>query len=82
MMSFGDTSRRQWHLRDDEAEPIVRQEVEAGVTFFDTADMYDGGAREEVTGRLLAKLFSRREEGRGPPRSLDPRSLTAVGRSE
>jgi 1-deoxyxylulose-5-phosphate synthase len=62
MMSFGDKSRRQWHLREDEAEPIVRQAVEAGVTFFDTADMYDGGASEEVTGRLLAKLFARRED--------------------
>lgn len=62
MMSFGDTSRRQWHLREDEAEPIVGQAVEASVTFFDTADMFDGGASEEVTGRLLAKLFSRRDE--------------------
>ena len=62
MMSYGDNSKRQWHLTEDAAEPIVRQAVEAGVTFFDTADMYDDGASEEVTGRMLSKLFSRRDE--------------------
>jgi aryl-alcohol dehydrogenase-like predicted oxidoreductase len=36
--------------------------VEAGVTFFDTADMYDRGASEEVTGRLLRKAFADRED--------------------
>ena len=36
--------------------------VDAGVTFFDTADMYSGGVSEEVTGRLLAKLFARRSD--------------------
>jgi len=62
MMSYGVRSSRQWHLTQDEAEPIVRQAVEAGVTFFDTADMYDLGASEEVTGRLLTKLFADRED--------------------
>ncbi len=62
MMSFGDTSERQWHLTEDAAEPIVRGAVDAGVTFFDTADMYDKGASEVVTGRLLAKVFQRRED--------------------
>ena len=62
MMGFGDTSQRQWHLTEDAAEPIVREAVDAGVTFFDTADMYDNGASEAVTGRLLTKIFQRREE--------------------
>jgi 1-deoxyxylulose-5-phosphate synthase len=62
MMSFGDRSERQWHLTEDAAEPIVRGAVDAGVTFFDTADMYDNGASEVVTGRLLAKVFQRRED--------------------
>ena len=62
MMSFGDHSAREWHLGEDAAEPIVRRAVEAGVTFFDTADMYDDGASEQITGRLLRKLFSRRED--------------------
>jgi len=62
MMSYGNTSERAWHLDADQAEPIVRRAVGAGVTFFDTADMYDQGASEEVTGQLLAKLFARRED--------------------
>ncbi|WP_326725832.1 MULTISPECIES: aldo/keto reductase [unclassified Streptomyces] len=62
MMSYGNTSRRAWHLTEEEAEPIVRHAVEAGVTLFDTADMYDRGASEEVTGRLLAKLFDDRDD--------------------
>jgi aryl-alcohol dehydrogenase-like predicted oxidoreductase len=62
MMSFGDTSRRDWHLDADGAAPIVRRAVEAGVTFFDTADMYDGGASEAVTGQLLSNMFSRRDD--------------------
>ncbi|HEY2175582.1 MAG TPA: aldo/keto reductase [Mycobacteriales bacterium] len=62
MMSYGDTSRRAWHLDADGAEPIVRVAVEAGVTFFDTADMYDLGASERVTGTLLSRLFGRRDD--------------------
>jgi aryl-alcohol dehydrogenase-like predicted oxidoreductase len=62
MMSYGDTSRRQWHLDYAEAEPIVRCAAEAGVTFFDTADMYDLGASEIATGKLLSTIFSKREE--------------------
>ena len=43
-------------------EPIVRYAVEAGVTFFDTADMYSRGRSEEITGRLLARLFPSRDD--------------------
>jgi len=56
MMSYGDTSRRDWHLDADSAEPIVRRAVEAGVTFFDTADMYDDGASETVPGICSASF--------------------------
>jgi aryl-alcohol dehydrogenase-like predicted oxidoreductase len=62
MMSFGTTTEREWHLSEAEGEPIVRRAVEAGVTFFDTADMYSDGVTEEITGRLLARLFTRRED--------------------
>ncbi|WP_214411934.1 aldo/keto reductase [Sphaerisporangium fuscum] len=62
MMSYGDPARLAWSLDLDAAEPIVRRAVEGGVTFFDTADMYGDGASEEVTGRLLRKLFARRED--------------------
>jgi 1-deoxyxylulose-5-phosphate synthase len=62
MMSYGSQTERQWHLGEDDAEPIVRRAVEAGVTFFDTADTYSDGLTEEITGRLLAKLFGRRDD--------------------
>ncbi len=62
MMSYGSRTSRDWHLDEGEAEPIVRRAAEAGVTFFDTADMYDLGASEEVTGRLLARLYARRDD--------------------
>jgi 1-deoxyxylulose-5-phosphate synthase len=62
MMSYGDGSTREWHLDEGQAEPVVRRAVESGVTFFDTADAYSGGASERITGRLLAKLFRRRSE--------------------
>ncbi|MFC9975586.1 aldo/keto reductase [Spirillospora sp. NPDC127200] len=62
MMTYGDPGSWKWLLREDEAEPIVRCAVEAGVTFFDTADMYSDGVSEEITGRLLGKLFARRED--------------------
>jgi aryl-alcohol dehydrogenase-like predicted oxidoreductase len=62
MMSYGDPASREWHLGEREAEPIVRRAVEAGVTFFDTADMYSEGMSEEITGRLLTKLFPSRDD--------------------
>jgi len=62
MMSYGDPGWREWLLPEEAAEPIVRRAVEAGVTFFDTADMYSNGRSEEITGRLLAKLFAHRDD--------------------
>jgi 1-deoxyxylulose-5-phosphate synthase len=59
MMSYGNDSDRAWVLSEDDAEPIVKAAVEAGVTFFDTADVYSRGASEVATGRLLAKYISR-----------------------
>ena len=61
MMSYGADSGRAWALDEAEAEPIIRRAVEAGFTFFDTADVYSDGASEEVTGRLVPK-FLRRED--------------------
>src|SRR5687767_5804617 len=62
MMSFGKHESRAWALEEAAAEPIVRRAVEGGVIFFDTADVYNGGESEIVTGRLLQKLFGMREE--------------------
>jgi aryl-alcohol dehydrogenase-like predicted oxidoreductase len=61
MMSFGNDSDRAWVLDEDAAEPIVRTAVEGGITFFDTADTYSGGASEVATGKLVGKMLSRDE---------------------
>ena len=61
MMSFGNDSDRPWVLDEDGADPIIRAAVEGGVTFFDTADTYSGGASEVATGHLLPKYLSRDE---------------------
>jgi aryl-alcohol dehydrogenase-like predicted oxidoreductase len=62
MMSFGAHESRAWALDEAAAEPIVKRAVEGGIIFFDTADVYNGGQSEVVTGRLLRKLFGMREE--------------------
>jgi aryl-alcohol dehydrogenase-like predicted oxidoreductase len=62
MMSYGKHASREWALDEVDAEPIVRRAVESGITFFDTADVYNGGQSEVLTGRLLKKLFGMREE--------------------
>ncbi len=62
MMSYGKHESREWALEEHDAEPIVRRAVEGGITFFDTADVYNGGQSEVITGRLLRKLFGMREE--------------------
>lgn len=61
MMSYGDSNWRDWVRTEEEAKPIVKRAVEAGINFFDTADMYSLGQSEEITGRLL-KEFTRRDE--------------------
>jgi aryl-alcohol dehydrogenase-like predicted oxidoreductase len=61
MMSYGNGSDRPWVLDEAAAEPIVRQAVEGGITFFDTADVYSQGASEVATGRLVGRLLSREE---------------------
>ena len=50
MMGFGNDSDRAWVIDEGAAEPIVRAAVEGGVTFFDTADTYSGGASEVRRG--------------------------------
>jgi 1-deoxyxylulose-5-phosphate synthase len=62
MMSYGTPSWREWVLDIDASRPLVRSAVEAGVTFFDTADSYSLGVGEEVTGTLLREFFPRRDD--------------------
>jgi aryl-alcohol dehydrogenase-like predicted oxidoreductase len=62
-MSFGDTSRgfNEWALDDAAAEPIFRQAVESGITFWDTANAYGYGTSEEIVGRAI-RNYTRRED--------------------
>src|SRR6202044_3808253 len=62
MMSYGKHESRPWTLDEEEAEPILRAAVEGGINFYDTADVYNGGESEVLTGRLLRKLYGMREE--------------------
>ena len=51
MMSYGVSAERPWAIDEAAAEPIVKRAVEGGITFFDTADVYNEGQSEVVTGR-------------------------------
>jgi 1-deoxyxylulose-5-phosphate synthase len=62
MMTYGSKTWREWVLEEDEARPLVRRAVEAGINFFDTADIYSLGESEVVTGKLLREFQPRREE--------------------
>jgi aryl-alcohol dehydrogenase-like predicted oxidoreductase len=60
-MSYGSADWRPWVLDAEAAGPFFRRAVEAGINFFDTADMYSRGASEEVTGRWLREFANRDE---------------------
>jgi aryl-alcohol dehydrogenase-like predicted oxidoreductase len=62
MMSYGSQAERAWHLDEAAAEPIVKAAADGGVTFFDTADTYSDGVSEQITGRLLSRLFANRDD--------------------
>jgi aryl-alcohol dehydrogenase-like predicted oxidoreductase len=62
MMTYGSKKWREWVLEEDETRPILRRAIEAGINFFDTADMYSVGESEVVTGKLLREFQPRREE--------------------
>ena len=77
-MSFG--SMADWTLSEADSRPIIQKAVEAGINFFDTADVYSRGESEEILGRALKELKVRRDEsviatkvyipmGRGPNRA-------------
>jgi len=62
-MTYGvpDRGNHAWTLDEEKSRPIIRQAVEAGINFFDTANVYSDGTSEEIVGRAL-KEFTRREE--------------------
>ncbi|MDB5683903.1 MAG: alcohol dehydrogenase [Sphingomonas bacterium] len=62
-MSFGIPGRgpHDWTLDEDKSRPIIRKAVEAGINFFDTANVYSDGTSEEIVGRLLKEFMAREE---------------------
>src|SRR5690242_17380544 len=63
-MSYGDPTTpdaHPWALTEDQAEPFFRQAVELGVTFWDTANVYQRGTSEQIVGRAITR-YSRRED--------------------
>ena len=62
-MSFGDPGRgpHPWTLDEEASRPLIQRAVEAGITVFDTANVYSDGSSEEIVGRAL-KDFGRRDE--------------------
>ncbi|MBV7266427.1 aldo/keto reductase [Erythrobacter ani] len=63
-MSYGDTTKGwhgDWLLGEEESRPFFRKALEAGINFFDTANVYSGGTSEEITGKLLGEM-ARRDE--------------------
>jgi aryl-alcohol dehydrogenase (NADP+) len=61
-MTYGSRKWREWVLEEQESRPLIRQAIEAGINFFDTADVYSVGVSEEILGRALKDF--------GPPRNL------------
>jgi 1-deoxyxylulose-5-phosphate synthase len=62
-MSYGEPGRgaHPWSLDEEASRPFFRQAIEAGINFFDTANVYSAGSSEEITGRAL-RDFARRDE--------------------
>ena len=62
-MTYGEPGRgnHAWTLDEAASRPLIRQAVEAGINFFDTANVYSDGSSEEIVGRALGE-FTRREE--------------------
>ncbi len=62
-MSFGDPARgnHEWSLPEPESREIIKQALDAGINFFDTANVYSAGSSEEITGRALADFADRDE---------------------
>jgi aryl-alcohol dehydrogenase-like predicted oxidoreductase len=61
-MTYGSPTWRDWVLDEAASLPFYRRALEAGINFFDTADIYSLGASEEVTGRALKTFAASRED--------------------
>ena len=61
MMSYGTSQWRPWVLDEEPARPFIKKALDAGINFFDTADMYSKGVSEEVLGKTLRHFGVNRE---------------------
>jgi aryl-alcohol dehydrogenase (NADP+) len=61
MMTYGSKATREWALEDEEARPLIKNALDLGSTFFDTAEVYSRGVSEEITGRALNDLGPSRD---------------------
>lgn len=61
MMTYGSKKWREWVLEEEEAKPFVKRALDAGINFFDTADVYSLGESERVLGNLLKAFGVQRE---------------------
>lgn len=62
-MTFGEPGRggHPWTLPQDQSAPLIRAALDAGITFFDTANVYSDGSSEEILGEVLWKLVPRHD---------------------
>lgn len=61
MMTYGTSKWRPWILDEEDSRPFIKKALDAGINFFDTADMYSKGVSEELTGKLLREFGVVRE---------------------
>lgn len=61
MMTYGTPEWRDWVLDIDDSRPLIKAAIDAGINFFDTADMYSRGVSEQVTGKILKEFLPREE---------------------
>jgi aryl-alcohol dehydrogenase (NADP+) len=60
-MSYGEPDRggHPWSLGEEDSRPFFRQALDAGINFFDTANVYSAGSSEEIVGRVLLGMVAR-----------------------
>src|SRR6201994_2167072 len=61
-MTYGTSNWRQWVLNEEESRPFIKEALESGINFFDTADMYSLGMSEQVLGRALKEFGPSRDK--------------------
>ena len=61
-MTYGSKKWREWILEEEESKPYFRRALEAGINFFDTADVYSLGVSEEIPGRALKEFGPSRDK--------------------